>query len=149
MQQASGSASGGGGSSKVTPAAPTAKVVLEGAQGAVAVTVEVVQSPGLVQKGLMYRKFMPPDAGMLFLMGDTDDHHFWMKNTLIPLDIMFISADLSVAGILENMQPHDTNSKGVGKPSLYVLEVNGGYSKAHGISAGTKVRFEGVEAAAR
>lgn len=145
-QQVSGSASG---SSTATPAAPTAKVVLEGAQGAVAVTVEVVQSPGLVQKGLMYRKFMPADAGMLFLMGDTDDHHFWMKNTLIPLDIMFISADLSVAGILENMQPLDTNSKGVGKPSRYVLEVNGGYSKAHGISAGTRVRFEGVEAAAR
>ena len=108
-----------------------------------------VESPGLVQKGLMYRKYMAPDAGMLFLMGDDDDHHFWMKNTLIPLDIMFITADLQVAGSLENMQPHDTNSKGVGKPSRYVLEVNGGYAKAHGIAAGTRVRFEGVEAAAR
>jgi uncharacterized membrane protein (UPF0127 family) len=97
----------------------------------------------------MYRKYLGADAGMLFLMGDVDDHYFWMKNTLISLDIMFITPDLQVAGILENMQPHDTNSKGVGKPSLYVLEVNGGYARAHGISAGTKVRFEGVEAAAR
>jgi uncharacterized membrane protein (UPF0127 family) len=144
MQQGTGSASGG-----ATIATPTATVVLESARGARTVTVEVVRSPGLVQKGLMYRKFMAPDAGMLFLMDEVDDHHFWMKNTLIPLDIMFISTDLEVAGVLENMQPHDTNSKGVGKPSRYVLEVNGGYAKAHGISAGTKVKFEGVEAAAR
>lgn len=146
VQQSNGGSSGGTGA---TVTASTAKVYLESAAGTKAVTVEVVQSPGLVQKGLMYRKYMAPDAGMLFLMGDVADHHFWMKNTLIPLDIMFISADLQVAGILENMQPLDTTSKGVGKPSLYVLEVNGGYSKQHGISAGTKVRFEGVEAAAR
>lgn len=149
IQQGTGSSSASSGSGSRPAATPTAKVVLEGAGGASAVTVEVVQSPGLVQKGLMYRKYLDADAGMLFLMGDVDDHYFWMKNTLISLDIMFITTDLQVAGILENMQPHDTNSKGVGKPSLYVLEVNGGYAKAHGISAGTKVRFEGVEAAAR
>lgn len=143
---ASGGGAGGGGHA---PAAALAKVHLESASGTRTVAVEVVRSPGLVQKGLMYRKYLAPEAGMLFLMGDDDDHHFWMKNTLIPLDIMFITADLQVAGILENMQPHDTNSKGVGKPSRYVLEVNGGYAKAHGIAAGTTVRFEGVEAAAR
>ena len=148
MQPASGG-SGGSSGSTPSPAVATAKVHLESASGTKTVNVEVVQSPGLVQKGLMYRKYMDPDAGMLFLMGDEDDHHFWMKNTLIPLDIMFITADLHVAGILENMKPLDTISKGVGKTSLYVLEVNGGYSKTHGISAGTKVRFEGVEAAAR
>ena len=147
MQQGSGSASSGSGTA--TPVAPTAKVVIEGTTGTSTVVVEVVQSPGLVQKGLMYRKFMPADAGMLFLMGEVDDHYFWMKNTLISLDIMFITADHTVAGILENMKPLDTTSKGVGKPSLYVLEVNGGWAKAHGVSAGTKVRFEGVEAAAR
>jgi uncharacterized membrane protein (UPF0127 family) len=147
QQQGSSSATGGG--SGTAPSVPTGKVVLEGASGASTVTVEVVKSPGLVQKGLMYRKFMPPDAGMVFLMGNEDDHYFWMKNTLIPLDIMFITADFTVAGILENMQPLDTNSKGVGKPSVYVLEVNGGYAKAHGISAGTRVRFDGVEAAAQ
>ncbi len=138
------SASGG-----TAPAGSTAKVILEGATGPTSVTVEVVRSPGLVQKGLMYRKFLPADAGMIFLMGDEDDHHFWMKNTLIPLDIMFISADHTVVGVLENMQPLDTTSKGVGKPSVYVLEVNGGWAKAHGVGAGTKVRFDGVEAAAR
>jgi uncharacterized protein len=148
MQQGSSSATGGGGGG-TAPSVPTGKVVLEGTSGASTVTVEVVKSPGLVQKGLMYRKFMAPDAGMVFLMDEVDDHYFWMKNTLIPLDIMFITADFTVAGVLENMQPLDTKSKGVGKPSLYVLEVNGGYAKAHGITAGTKVRFDGVEAAAQ
>jgi uncharacterized membrane protein (UPF0127 family) len=129
--------------------APPAHVTLEGTTGPSTVTVEVVQSPGLVQRGLMYRKFLAPDAGMLFLMDDEDDHYFWMKNTLIPLDIVFIKSDKTVAGILENMQPHDTHSKGVGVPSLYVLEVNAGWTKAHGVSAGTRISFDGVEAAAR
>ena len=131
------------------PTVPVATVTLAGARGAEVVTVEVVRSPALLEKGLMYRKFMPADHGMLFLMGDVDDHHFWMQNTLIPLDIMFITADHKVAGILENMQPHDTRSRGVGAPSRYVLEVNGGWSKAHGVSAGTSVTFDGVDAARR
>jgi hypothetical protein len=135
--------------SRAAAAVPTAKVYLQGAPGEKVVTVEVVQSSGLVQKGLMYRKHLPPEAGMLFLMGDDDDHTFWMKNTLIPLDIMFIDASFTVVGVLENMQPHDEVPKGVGKPSRYVLEVNAGWSKANGVGAGTRVRFEGVEAAAR
>jgi uncharacterized membrane protein (UPF0127 family) len=136
-------------SGRPPPAVPTARVILEGSSGPSTVEVEVVSSPGLVQKGLMYRKFLGADAGMLFLMPDVDDHYFWMKNTLISLDIAFISEDFTVVGILENMQPHDTNSKGVGAPSRYVLEVNGGWAKAHGVATGTRVRFEGVEAAAR
>ena len=139
-------------SSAQVPAAstvPTATVTLTGASGPVVVHAEVVKSRGRVQKGLMYRKFLAPDAGMLFLMGEDDDHHFWMHNTLIPLDIMFITKDLQIAGILENMQPLDDNSRGVGKPSRYVLEVNGGWAKAHGVAAGTAVTFAGVDAAAQ
>lgn len=128
---------------------PTAKVTLAGTAGPSVVTVEVVASPGLIQRGLMYRKFLAPEAGMLFLMPDEDDHQFWMKNTLIPLDIMFISSDMKVVGILENMQPHDTNSRGVGAVSRYVLEVNAGWAKAHGVSAGTSITFDGVDAARR
>ncbi len=144
-----GPGNGSGSGTGAAPTVPLARVHLEGTAGPRTVEVEVVASPGLIQKGLMYRKFLPPDGGMLFLMGDLDDHHFWMKNTLIPLDILFISPELTVVGILEDMQPHDTRSKGVGAPSLYVLEVNAGWTRAHGVSAGTPVRFEGVEAAAR
>ena len=128
---------------------PAARVIVHGSTGPSTVAVEVVKSPGMIQRGLMYRKFLAPDAGMLFLMPDEDDHYFWMKNTLIPLDIIFIKADATVAGVLENMQPHDTRSKGVGVPSVYVLEVNAGWAKAHGVGPGTRITFEGVEAAAR
>lgn len=129
-----------------TPAAPDARprVVLLGASGAATVHVEVVATDALIERGLMYRQHLPPDDGMLFLMGAEDDWRFWMKNTLIPLDIVFIKRDLTVAGILYDMQPGDLHSKGVSSPSLYVLEVNAGWAKVHGVAAGTQVRFEGV-----
>lgn len=129
--------------------APTAKVTLAGANGPVEVEVEVVQSPRRIQRGLMYRKEMAPMAGMLFLMGDNTEHHFWMHNTLIGLDIMFIGADRRVVGILEDMRPLDDTSRSVGAPSLYVLEVNAGFSKRHGIGPGTEVTFGDVESVAQ
>ncbi|MEZ4400322.1 MAG: DUF192 domain-containing protein [Kofleriaceae bacterium] len=131
------------------PAVPTAPITFTTAAGPLVIHAEVVKSPGRVQKGLMYRKYMPPDAGMLFLMGDVDDHHFWMHNTLIPLDIMFIDGDKRVVGILDNVQPLDETSRGVGAPSLYVLEVNGGWAKQHGISAGAQLAFGDVDAVAQ
>jgi len=129
-----------------TPQVPDTRprVVLTGSSGEAAVHVEVVATDPLIEKGLMYRQHLPPDDGMLFLMGVEDDWRFWMKNTLIPLDIMFITRDMTVAGILFDMRPLDTKSKGVDRPTLYVLEVNAGWAKAHGIAAGAKVAFEGV-----
>lgn len=141
-----GSGSGSGG----PPAGvPLAKVTLTGAQGPQTVQVEVVKSPALLEKGLMYRRFMPADHGMLFLMGEVEDHHFWMKNTLIPLDIVFIGEDLRVAGTAANAKTLDLTPLSVDKPSLYVLEVNAGWMAQHGVTDGAKVTFEGVEAAAR
>lgn len=124
-------------------------LTIRSANGIHRFTVQIAATLEQQEHGLMFVRSLGGDQGMIFPYDPPQDVSFWMKNTLIPLDIMFITADFSVAGILENMQPLDTNSKGVGKPSLYVLEVNGGYAKAHGISAGTKVRFEGVEAAAQ
>jgi uncharacterized membrane protein (UPF0127 family) len=113
-------------------------------KGEVAVRVEVVSTPPLLQRGLMYRQHLPLDAGMLFLMGDEDDHAFYMRNTLIPLDIIFITRDLTIAGIVENAEPKTETLRRVGKPSLYVLEVNGGWTASHQVVAGAKVRFDGV-----
>ncbi len=131
------------------PTAPTATVTLAAPSGPVTVTVEVVRSPALVEKGLMYRRYLPPDHGMLFLMDREDDHTFWMRNTLIPLDIAFITKDLTIAGIVANAKPLDLTSRGVDQPSLYVLEVNGGWMAKHGLTAGAKLTFSNVEAAAR
>ena len=73
--------------------------------GDVAVNVEVVATEAKIEKGLMYRQHLPLDAGMLFLMGHEKDWTFWMRNTLIPLDMLFITKDMTVAGIVENAEP--------------------------------------------
>ncbi len=131
------------------PAAPKrGLVVLSGSQGERRITVEVVSSPRAVERGLMYRQHLPLDEGMLFLMGEEDIQSFWMRNTLIPLDMMFIDKNFKVVGIVENAEPRSEKSRSVGIPSSYVLEVNGGWSAQNGVAAGTMVKFEGVEAAA-
>jgi uncharacterized protein len=136
-----------------TPAPPTTsdagpytgpKVVLTTPGGDVEVKVEVVTTSAKIQKGLMYRRHLPLDAGMLFLMGDVREHQFWMRNTLIPLDMLFIGTDLKVVGIVENAEPLTETLRTIGKPSAYVLEVNGGWSARHGVGPGTQVRFENV-----
>jgi uncharacterized membrane protein (UPF0127 family) len=92
----------------------------------------------------MYREHLPPDDGMLFLMGREFDWAFWMHNTLIPLDIIFIKKDMTVAGVAANAKPKDDGLLRVGVPSLYVLEVNAGWAAAHGVAPGTPVKFENV-----
>lgn len=120
------------------------KVFLASPSGEVAVNVEVVKTKPKIQRGLMYREHLPPDDGMLFLMGYEDDHTFYMRNTYIPLDMLFITKDLTVAGIVERAEPRTETLRHVGAPSLYVLEVNGGWAKAHQVTPGAKVRFDGV-----
>ena len=120
------------------------RVYLTGPSGEVPVTVEVVDTEPKIMKGLMYREHLPPDDGMLFMMPQEYDHAFYMRNTLIPLDMIFIAKDLTIAGIVENTEPKTETLRRVGKPSLYVLEVNAGWTAAKQIKAGSKVRFEGV-----
>ncbi len=128
----------------VQPTANTPKVYLSTPGGEVAVSVEVVATWPKIEKGLMFREHVPPDDGMLFVMGYEHDHAFYMRNTLIPLDMIFIKKDMTIAGISERAEPRTETLRKVGVPSLYVLEVNGGYTRAHGVNAGAKVRFEGV-----
>jgi uncharacterized membrane protein (UPF0127 family) len=128
------------------PQTPRARptVVIATPKGDVSVTVEVVATEAKIELGMMYREHLPPDAGMLFLMGKVRDWGFYMKNTLIPLDMIFITSEMTIAGIVPNAVPHDENTRQVGVPSLYVLEVNGGWAAAHQVTAGARVRFENV-----
>jgi len=128
----------------VSSTAPLPKVYLATPQGEVAVTTEVVATSAKIEQGLMFREHLPPDDGMLFLMKEERSWPFWMRNTLIPLDMIFIAKDLTIAGIVENAEPRTESLRQVEAPSLYVLEVNGGYCAAHHVVAGAKVRFEGV-----
>ncbi len=120
------------------------KVYLSTPQGDAAVSVEVVATAAKIERGLMYREHLPPDEGMLFLMSEVRTWSFWMRNTLIPLDMIFIAKDMTIAGIVENAEPRTETLREVAAPSLYVLEVNGGYCATHKVAAGAKVRFEGV-----
>lgn len=107
----------------------------------VTVDVEVVDTPDSRQRGLMYRKQLAPDAGMLFLFERPEQHTFWMHNTLVPLDMIFITADWSVLGIVENATPLTDAPRAVSGESQYVLEVNAGYSRRHGLAPGTSVHY--------
>jgi len=120
------------------------KVLLATPSGDVEVKVEVVATEAKIQKGLMFRRHLPLDAGMLFLMGTEKEWTFWMRNTLIPLDMIFIGGDMKVVGVVENAEPLTETLRTVGKPSLFVLEVNGGWTRQHALAAGAQVRFENV-----
>lgn len=125
--------------------AAKAKVTLQTQKGkSVVVNVELALTEPDRQKGLMFRKKMPETAGMLFVFDADDVKTFWMKNTLIPLDMIFIDKSLKIVGIVENAEPQTLTPRYVATPSRYVLEVNGGFSKKQGLAAGDQVYFSGV-----
>ncbi|MCC6625039.1 MAG: DUF192 domain-containing protein [Deltaproteobacteria bacterium] len=119
-------------------------VVFEGARGEVAVEVEVAQDDEQRRIGLMLRRHLADGQGMLFIMPDQRVHAFWMKNTLIPLDMIFVDEQRVVAGVVERTEPLDLTPRSVGKPSRFVVEVPGGFAARAGIAAGDRMRIEGV-----
>ena len=126
------------------PRTPAPRVVVETASGAHVVRVELARTDAERARGLMWREKLDPDAGMLFLFEESALHGFWMKNTLISLDMIFIGEDGRIVGVVERAAPGTTTPREVGAPSRYVLEVNGGWSAARGVRAGDRVRFEDV-----
>jgi uncharacterized membrane protein (UPF0127 family) len=110
--------------------------------GDVDVRVELARTPGEIRRGLMWRRYLPRNAGMLFLFEEPERQVFWMRNTYVALDMIFIGADLMVVGIVENAAPLSDEDRAVETPSQYVLEVRAGFAREHGISIGAPVRFE-------
>jgi uncharacterized membrane protein (UPF0127 family) len=106
--------------------------------------VEVADTPAKRELGLQYRKELGSDRGMIFLFAAEAPQTFWMKNTPIPLDMIFIDRDRKIVGIVEQAVPYSLESRSVGVPSRYVLEINGGLAKEHGIKTGDSVGFEGI-----
>jgi len=105
-----------------------------------AFTVELAVTPRQREQGLMNRREMAPDHGMLFAFGETRQVFMWTKNTYLPLDMLFIGKDGKVRSIKENARPLDESiidSKG---PIDYVLELNGGTVKRLGIRTGNRVQ---------
>lgn len=119
-------------------------VLFTNAQGDQQVQIELARSPQEMAKGLMFRQKLAEDAGMLFIYKTDGDHSFWMKNTYIPLDMLFIDVSGRVVGIVENAAPLTLVSRSVGQPSRYVLEVNAGYCRRHGLTVGSQLRLVGI-----
>ena len=102
-------------------------------------TVEVAASAQAQERGLMYRERLAPDRGMIFPFARPVEATFWMKNTLIPLDLIFIRADGTIANIGANAVPMSTAIVAAEGPVTAVLEVAGGRAAELGIRAGDRV----------
>ena len=115
----------------------TLEIVTKG--GVHVFTIELATNDAERQKGLMFRKELPEGRGMLFDFQRDQDVSMWMRNTLIPLDMLFINADGSIRRIAENTEPLSERTIPSGGPVRGVLEVIGGTAKKFGIVAGDKV----------
>lgn len=105
--------------------------------------VEVARSEDEQARGLMFRTHLGGDEGMLFPFPRPRPASFWMKNTLIPLDMIFVRADGSIARIAANTEPHSLEPVGVGEPVAAVLEIAGGRAAALGIDEDARVGWPG------
>jgi len=109
------------------------------------VKVELARTDPERMRGLMYRRELAPSSGMLFVFEGPEIRRFWMRNTYIPLDIIFLNERKVVVGIEENTIPLDETSRGPDQLAQYVVEVAGGESRRHGLTVGSRAEFLQVE----
>lgn len=114
-------------------------LVIRSQNGEHAFTVELADTPADRARGLMFRESLAPDAGMLFDFHEERPVSFWMQNTLIPLDMLFIRADGHIANVHAEAKPRDTTSIPSDGPVAFVLEIPGGRAAELGIAAGDVV----------
>jgi uncharacterized protein len=107
------------------------------------VAVEVADTEQQREVGLMFRKHLDDEAGMLFVFKEAAHRNFWMHNTVIPLDMLFADSGGHVIGIVANAEPFSDKAVGVEGGSEYVLEVNGGFCAKNGIKPGDRFNFSG------
>ncbi|MCH8003072.1 MAG: DUF192 domain-containing protein [Nanoarchaeota archaeon] len=116
-------------------------VLVDNGVGNIIVNVEIADSLEERSSGLMFREFLDENSGMLFVFDDEDYYSFWMKNTLIPLDIIFISENLEIVDIIyaEPCREDSCKSYKPIKPAKYVLEVNGNFTIKNDVKIGNKI----------
>ena len=125
-------------------AAGTGTLVLKTDSGDHSFNIEVATTDRERALGLMFRRSLPENAGMLFLYDQAQPAAMWMKNTLIPLDMVFISADGKVHRIEQNAEPFSTSLIPSEGPVVGVLELNGGEAAKIGLKRGDKVLYPGL-----
>jgi uncharacterized membrane protein (UPF0127 family) len=107
-------------------------------------TAEVAHTEATRSQGLMHRRMLPENRGMLFVFPRSDMHAMWMKNTYVPLSVAFLDAQGVIINIAD-MAPHTTEAHGAARPAKYALEMNLGWFRKRGIGPGA--RLEGIEKA--
>jgi uncharacterized membrane protein (UPF0127 family) len=123
------------------------QVDLRGDWGQARFSVEITDDPGERAQGLMNRESLPRSAGMLFVYEAPQRAVFWMKNTLIPLDMIFLDETGTVTHIHENAVPLDETGIDGGPGVLAVLEINGGLSRRFGLEVGSQLRHPAFDSA--
>jgi uncharacterized protein len=124
---------------------PGVRIVAPDGSERASVRVEIARTNAEQELGLMYRNHLDPDAGMIFIFAASEPRTFWMKNTEIPLDMIFADDKARVVGIVANAEPYTETPRAVGAPAQYVLEVNGGFCAAHHVVSGDTLAFEGFD----
>lgn len=119
------------------------RVILESGGKNHVVMVELADTDQKRERGLMFRKELPDGQGMLFLFDEEREHTFWMKDTLIPLDMIFVDGAGRVTDIVANARPLTLEPR-TGGPARMVLEVPGGWAREHGVRVGDRMRVEGL-----
>jgi uncharacterized protein len=104
--------------------------------------IEIVEKDKDIQYGMMHRKSMDSMTGMFFIMKQERPQSFYMKNTYIPLDIIYINSSKEIVSIVENAEPLNEKSLPSGAPAIYILEVIGGFCAKHGIGRGMTIDFQ-------
>ena len=118
---------------------PTTEIIIDTASGPRTFEVEVASDPASQRRGLMYRRALAPNAGMLFDFHMNSELSFWMKDTILPLDMLFIRSDGTISTIAANAIPYSITPIPSAEPVRAVLEINGGRARELGIRAGDKV----------
>ncbi len=116
------------------------EIVIATRTGHYVFNVEMAATEEARRRGLMYRRSLPANSGMLFDFGESMDVAFWMKNTYIPLDMLFVRADGSIARIAENTRPRSLKRISSGEPVRAVVELSAGASARINAVAGDIVR---------
>ncbi|MEN3950214.1 DUF192 domain-containing protein [Iodidimonas sp. SYSU 1G8] len=139
----SGAASGQDGPAGVPQSLPLSSLMVEtAAKGDVALSVQVADTDAARQTGLMFRTEMPEREGMLFIFPELARVSFWMKNTYIPLDLLFIGDDGTILQITRETEPFSLAPIPSERPARAVLEINGGASARLGIAVGDRLRHD-------
>jgi hypothetical protein len=120
---------------------PTAELTVVAANGPHKFTVEVATTPAQMEQGLMFRRTMAADAGMIFDFKTPSQAAMWMKNTLIPLDMLFVDQQGHIVNIHERAVPQSLDTIGAAAPVRAVIELNGGTAEHLGIKPGDHIVF--------